>query len=1021
MAGIARRWCGVWSLVVLAQALVFGSANDRSIAQFVHTAWTAKNGVPANISALAQTTDGFLWLGTPQGLYRFDGVVFERYQPEAGSAFPSNHVVSLLALPDGDLWIGFRNGLCRLRNGHLTNYADVDGRPLENVRTVVHDREGVLWAGGNAGLVRFEQNRWSVVREDWGYPSDKVRTMFVDRDGTLWVATTDTLLFLPRGARKFQTTGVESGVVAQIAQSPDGSLWMAETSRSVRTFLLGKDAGGPQSEIEVGSDAILFADDGSLWITTLGDGMRRVTSPDKLNGRKVGRFSQTIESLTRKDGLTSDYSIHILQDRERNIWVATSAGLDQFRKGTFVPVYLPAVLERKSLVAGANGNLWVASLSGGHAWVNGNSWKEANISDATPYGVADARGITLLSVDLPNPRLLRLESGKLTTIAAKLPGLETWELGNLIARDGSGTLWLVAGPNQLSFLKNGKWGQLAIPSEAAGQRAWAAYTDTEGRVWFGFANSLLVLDHGRVRTFTAKDGVRGAVYAIALCNGHTWIGGPAGLAILQGDHFRAVTRTVGDPYYVTGILEDAGGNLFVSEPAGVSFIPAAEISRALQNGTSVAHDQLYDERDGLPGAIQQGVLFPSSVQSTDGRFWFSAAGGVAWIDPSRITKNMLPPPVTIRSIIANKKVYSSSSGLRLPAPTKDLLIDYTALSLAIPERVRFRYKLEGYDQDWQDAGTRREAAYTNLNPRQYRFRVVACNNDGVWNETGASLEFSILPAWYQTLWFRSAGIATFALALWTLYQFRLRRLEQQYSARIEERVSERTRIARELHDTLLQSLHGLMFEFQAARNMLPRKPEEAMHALDAAICGTEETIAESRDAIHDLRSEAFTEGDLAELLENVGKELAVAQPPGHNAPAFRVIVEGEPQSLAALVQGEVYHIIVEVVRNAFHHSNARQIEVEIRYDKHRVRLRVRDDGKGIDPGVLEQSRRPGHWGLPGVRERARRIGARLDFWSQTGAGTEVELTVPGAIAYKASSADPRFKRFRKAGNREQSS
>jgi len=239
--------------------------------------------------------------------------------------------------------------------------------------------------------------------------------------------------------------------------------------------------------------------------------------------------------------------------------------------------------------------------------------------------------------------------------------------------------------------------------------------------------------------------------------------------------------------------------------------------------------------------------------------------------------------------------------------------------------------------------------------------------------------------------------------------------------RLEERVNERTRIARDLHDTLLQSLHGLMFQFQAVRNMLPRSPEKAMHTLDEAISGTEQAIAESRDAIHDLRPETVAQGDLAQLLKSVGEELAAAPDASQHSPAFDVIVEGAPQTLSPIVQHEVYNIGREVIRNAFHHAAAHRIEVEIRYDKSQLRLRLRDDGKGIDPKVLEASRRPGHWGLPGVRERAQRIASQLDFWSQAGAGTEVELTVPAAIAYKTVRDGTWFKLFRRAGNHEQSS
>jgi signal transduction histidine kinase len=369
--------------------------------------------------------------------------------------------------------------------------------------------------------------------------------------------------------------------------------------------------------------------------------------------------------------------------------------------------------------------------------------------------------------------------------------------------------------------------------------------------------------------------------------------------------------------------------------------------------------------------------------------------------------------VHIEEIIADRRSYAVARNLSLPPITRDLEIDYTALSFMAPQKVRFRYKLEGHDVNWQEPGTRRQAFYSDLPPRRYRFHVIACNNDRVWNEAGATLDFRVMPAWYQTIWFRISCAGGFVLLLWALYRLRLQQLQRQFNMTLEARIGERTRIARELHDTLLQSLHGLMFRFQAARNMLPGRPEQAMQDLDGAIARTEQAIAESRGAIRDLRSEPVAQSDLAELLTAMGQELAVFEGANRDGPVFRVIVEGERRRLCPLLHEEVYGIARELLRNAFQHASACRIEAEIRYDGDLFRLRVRDDGKGIDPEVLEAGGRTGHWGLPGVRERAQKLGARLDFWSEAGAGTEVQLTVPAAVAYEKSRDGAGFRLFRK--------
>jgi signal transduction histidine kinase len=285
--------------------------------------------------------------------------------------------------------------------------------------------------------------------------------------------------------------------------------------------------------------------------------------------------------------------------------------------------------------------------------------------------------------------------------------------------------------------------------------------------------------------------------------------------------------------------------------------------------------------------------------------------------------------------------------------------------------------------------------------------VAACNNSGVWNEAGDALNFSITPAYYQTPWFRFACAAAFLALLWALYQYRLHQVAQEFDMRIEERVGERTRIARELHDTLLQSFHGLMFRIQAARNMLPGRPDEAMQSLDGVLTRAEQAIAESRNAIHDLRSEQAAGSDLAYLLTAMGKELADSQDGKGDLPNFSVTVEGERQALSPILQDEVYRIAREVLRNAFRHADARLIEAEVRYDARGLRVRIRDDGKGLDPKVLKEGGRAGHWGLPGIRDRAKQIGAQLDFWTEAGAGTEVQLTVPASVAYAAASAHRR--------------
>jgi signal transduction histidine kinase len=326
--------------------------------------------------------------------------------------------------------------------------------------------------------------------------------------------------------------------------------------------------------------------------------------------------------------------------------------------------------------------------------------------------------------------------------------------------------------------------------------------------------------------------------------------------------------------------------------------------------------------------------------------------------------------------------------------------------------VKFRYRLDGYDHDWHDAGTRRQAFYTALPPGRYSFRVIASNSDGVWNDNAAKMDFSVAPAYYQTNWFRALCATVFLALLWAAYQFRVLQLHHEFAMTLEARVSERTRVARDLHDTLLQSAHGLLLRFQTVSQLLPDRPMEAKEKLDNAIDQTANFVTEARDEVQGLRDSTVQNNDLALAISTVGQELGTDS--ANHQPTFRVALEGEARNLHPILRDEIYKIAAEALRNAFRHSQARQIEVEIRYDNEQFRLRVRDDGKGVDPAILSRQTSGGHYGLPGMRERANLIGGKLVVWSEVDAGTEVELRVPARAVYATAPRRPWFSRKAKA-------
>jgi signal transduction histidine kinase len=446
---------------------------------------------------------------------------------------------------------------------------------------------------------------------------------------------------------------------------------------------------------------------------------------------------------------------------------------------------------------------------------------------------------------------------------------------------------------------------------------------------------------------------------------------------------------------VSGIVAVAEDGLWFSDNRGIIHIRESELQ---QRRSGRVEFESFGLLDGLTTELRGSLASPSAAQTTDGRIWFATTKGLAWINPRISIRNTVPPPVLIESVVANGRQHSISTPVSLPPGTANLQIAYTATSLTVPERVRFRYRLEGQDREWQDAGTRREAFYTNLDPGSYHFRVIACNNDGVWNDTGASMRFTIAPSYYQTGWFRAVAAVTVLALFWTLYQFRLRQIAHAFNQRLDERVSERTRIARELHDTLLQSFQGLMLRFQSVRDLLPANPARAVEALDKALNRADQAIVEGRDAIQDLRSSTTAVPELAQAMAAWAEDFAQG-PNGEGSPAtFRVSMVGTPRDLHPLLRDDVLRIACEALRNAYYHAQASHIEAEVTYGARDVRVRIRDDGKGIDPQHLHAGKSR-HWGLTTMRERAEQIGADLSLWSEVGAGTEVDLRIPRSVAY----------------------
>jgi signal transduction histidine kinase len=733
--------------------------------------------------------------------------------------------------------------------------------------------------------------------------------------------------------------------------------------------------------------------DGSLWIGTHNEGLVHV------HQGKADVFGLS-------QGLSGEAAIALFEDREGNIWVASGSGLDRFRDFAISTFSVSQGLSSpriRSVIADRNGGVWLATPDSLNRWNNGQvtvlNTKTPNslfqddtgrIWASTPFGFGYLNNDRFVSV-------------------SEVPGAVT-----AMAQDTAGNLWIAnehAGLFQVlheNVVQQIPWSKLGHNDPVS-----AVSADTlHGGIWLGFfLGGVVYYNNGQVRaSYTTADGLTaGRVNDFRLDqDGTLWIATESGVSRLKNGRFATLTSRNGLPCDgVHWLREDDAHSSWLYTPCGLLRVARSELDAW---ATTMDHDTnakptvratVFDISDGVRSVVTANHFSPQVAKSTDGKLWFLVGDdGVNLVDPSHLPFNKLPPPVHIEQFIADRKTYdpiSAGSGpLRLPPLIRDLQIDYTALSLVAPEKILFRYKLEGRDSDWQEAGSRRQAFYNDLAPGNYRFRVIACNNSGVWNETGTYVDFSIAPAYYQTAWFRIIVVVLFLLVLGALYRLRLRQVARVVRARMEERLEERERIARDLHDTLLQSVQGLILKFSAVSKQIPADLP-ARDALEKTLDRADEVLAEGRDRIRNLRVNSASLSDLPAAFRAVAEETSQ----GRDA-IFKTVVEGHVRELHPLVLEECYCIGREAIINALSHSEGQHVEVEIAYDARQFRLRVRDDGRGIERKILEAGGRSGHWGLQGMHERAQKIGGQLKFWSRPETGTEVELMVPGATAYLAT-------------------
>jgi signal transduction histidine kinase/ligand-binding sensor domain-containing protein len=973
---------------------------DRALSQYLRDRWEKSSGFVAGpVYGITQTRDGYLWIAAEKGIVRFDGLRFRLFEPLQPTSTSDTAALNVLPDPEGGLWTWLRRAtLMRLRNGIFENALDIPGPPEPQVGAMTLGNDGaIVIADRRFGLLVWRAGQVDTVLAREALPRPFVTAVAQTPDGDIWLGTRNAGLVRVQRGQAAPVGDVPLNQINCLIPDERNGLWIGTDNGIFRwdggsvTRVTTHEAGRARAL------AMVKDRDANVWVGT-SDGLVRIDSHGAVS----------VERRESSSAVTA-----LFEDREGNLWIGDTSGIERWRDGAFASY---AKVDR--LMAGgigavfsdASGRVWFAPASGGLYWFrDGHVGAVASLGDDVIYSIAGDGDAVLVG----------RQRGGMTRVRASG---DTFQTETFTERDGlaqnqvfavhrarDGAVWAGTLGRGASRLKDGAFTTYTAAEGLASNTVSAVLEAADGAVWFATPNGASVHSPAGWRRYSTADGLPSndvnTLYEDAART--LWIGTAAGLAVMHEGRMQALP---GVPALlrasILGLADDRAGGLWIAATEHVFRVDREKLLR----GTLGAGDvREFSAADGLPDteAIKRHRVLTTDLR---GRIWLSTNSGLVMADSRRVAAGIPPALVQVEDASADGSPVeradagsSSSARARAIPPRPDrITFGFAALSLSVPDRVRFRYRLDGFDRDWSEPVAERQAVFTNLGPGSYRFRVVASNSEGLWNSPEATFSFTIAPAWWQRRAFWAAIGLLVAGGIWGGYRLRLRQLARQLDVRFEERLAERSRIARELHDTLLQSFQGAILRFRAVTYMLPDRPADARATLENAIDQARQAIVEGRDAVQGLRSPAIVTNDIAVAIATLAETLATED--GSQRPVFQVNVEGTPRDLPPIVQDEVYRIAGEALRNAFRHARASRIEVEIRYDQSRFRVRVRDDGKGIDAEADGRRTYEGHYGMAGMNERAKLLGGTLSIWSELDSGTEAELTIPASVAYAKSAA-----------------
>jgi len=985
----------VWFVPMSARA----ADPDKRISQYAHAAWRTQEGLfKGSPTTIVQTQDGYLWLGTTTELVRFDGVRFVPFSPEHGERLPDVSIGYLLAARDGTLWIATAGGLSHWKNHTLTNYP-AGLNPI--IGPILEDRQGTIWfsrgprpeAGALCQVVGSSTRCLGLAD---GVPPFIVQSLIEDTQGNIWIGGSRTLLrwtrtsqseYRPRGLK----TNSANGVIG-LASMSDGTVWVGINRRGpglgLERIVNGRWTPFKTPELD-GSTLLvtsLYVDrEEALWIATADHGIYRV-------------HHDAVDHFDRTNGLSGDYVTAFYEDREGNLWVVTSQGVDRFSETAVVSFSDAERLcspEVDSVLAARDGSLWI-----------GSDGALSHLQNGKVSCLRTGKGLPgVQTTSLLEDQAGRLWVGLDDTLWVyahstfrRIVKPDGSQIGFVtgIAEDAAHNVWIAArqGPGGLSRSLMRIEGLTVREEVRDAQMPRRVAADPAGGIWLGLASggTLAHYQDGKLATYRFPHAETALLHQLLpSADGSILAATSKGLLGWHQGDLLTLNATNGLPCDgLNAMVFDDVGNLWLFMSCALGKLTPSELQKWRSHPDVKVSLQTFDGLDGVSTGL---ASFVGAARSTDGRLWFAAFDRLQMLDPARVRRNAVPPPVHIEQVIADRTTYPSTGSLRLPPLTRDLEIDYVALSFVAPQKVRFRYRLEGRDDTWQEPGTRRQAFYSDLRPATYRFRVIASNNDGLWNEEGATLDIVVAPAWYQTRAFLVLSVVTGVMAAWGLYRLRMRQLASTLNARFDERLAERTRVARDIHDTLLQTVQGTKMVADVALD----RPDDApgmRRALEQVSNWLGQASKEGRETVTALRGSTTEQSDLAEAfrraIEDCGRQGSIQ--------ASLSITGDARKPLHPVVRDEIYRIGYEAIRNACMHSRGSRLDVAVSYARD-LTVRIVDDGVGIEPAIADGGK-DGHFGLQGMRERAARIGAKLTVVSSPGSGTDIVVVVPGRAIFR---------------------